>query len=67
VRWTSAQEEATQLRREMIKLERSLGGIKLMEALPELVVIDVGHEHIAIHEARSSASRLWPWSIPLLA
>jgi small subunit ribosomal protein S2 len=45
--------EATQLRREMVKLERSLGGIKSMEALPDaLFVIDVGHEHIAIHEAR---------------
>jgi small subunit ribosomal protein S2 len=27
--------EATQLRREMVKLERSLGGIKGMEALPD--------------------------------
>jgi small subunit ribosomal protein S2 len=45
--------EATQLRREMIKLERSLGGIQKMEALPDaLFVVDVGHEHIAIHEAR---------------
>src|SRR6202050_1955184 len=45
--------EATQLRREMVKLERSLGGITRMEALPDaLFVIDVGHEHIAIHEAR---------------
>jgi small subunit ribosomal protein S2 len=45
--------EATQLRREMIKLERSLGGIKEMGALPDvLFVVDVGHEHIAIHEAR---------------
>ncbi len=45
--------EATMLRREMIKLEKSLGGIKLMEALPDvLFVVDVGHEHIAIHEAR---------------
>jgi len=45
--------EATQLRREMIKLERSLGGIQHMEALPDaLFVIDVGHEHIAIHEAK---------------
>ncbi|MGH8206894.1 MAG: 30S ribosomal protein S2, partial [Steroidobacteraceae bacterium] len=45
--------EATQLRREMIKLERSLGGIQKMEALPDaLFVIDVGHEHIAIHEAK---------------
>ena len=45
--------EATMLRREMIKLEKSLGGIKLMEALPDvLFVVDVGHEHIAIHEAK---------------
>ena len=45
--------EATQLRREMDKLERSLGGIKHMEALPDaLFVVDVGHENIAIHEAK---------------
>jgi small subunit ribosomal protein S2 len=44
--------EATQLRREMDKLEKSLGGIKDMESLPDaLFVIDVGHEKIAIHEA----------------
>ena len=44
--------EATQLRREMEKLERSLGGIKAMESLPDVMfVIDVGHEKIAIHEA----------------
>jgi small subunit ribosomal protein S2 len=37
----------------MIKLERSLGGIKSMESLPDaLFVVDVGHEHIAIHEAK---------------
>src|SRR3989440_693520 len=45
--------EATQLRREMDKLERSLGGIKGMESLPDaLFVVDVGHEKIAIHEAK---------------
>jgi small subunit ribosomal protein S2 len=45
--------EATMLRREMVKLEKSLGGIKQMESLPDvLFVVDVGHEHIAIHEAR---------------
>src|SRR5689334_843061 len=45
--------EATRLRREMDKLERSLGGIKNMEALPDaLFVVDVGHERIAIHEAK---------------
>jgi small subunit ribosomal protein S2 len=44
--------EATQLRREMDKLERSLGGIKNMDSLPDaMFVIDVGHEKIAIHEA----------------
>jgi len=45
--------EATMLRREMVKLEKSLGGIKNMGALPDaLFVIDVGHEHISIHEAK---------------
>ena len=45
--------EATQLRREMIKLDRSLGGIKNMESLPDvLFVVDVGHEKIAITEAK---------------
>src|SRR5262249_29035701 len=45
--------EATQLRREMDKLERSLGGIKNMESLPDdMFVVDVGHEKIAIHEAQ---------------
>ena len=45
--------EATQLRREMDKLERSLGGIKHMESLPDaLFVVDVGHENIAMHEAK---------------
>jgi small subunit ribosomal protein S2 len=45
--------EAQALRREREKLERSLGGIKEMEGLPDvLFVIDVGHEKIAIHEAK---------------
>ncbi len=45
--------EAQGLRREREKLERSLGGIKAMESLPDLLfVVDVGHEKIAIHEAR---------------
>lgn len=44
--------EATQLRREMDKLEKSLGGIKNMESLPDaLFVIDVGYHKIAIAEA----------------
>ncbi len=45
--------EAQSLRREMEKLQKSLGGIKEMAALPDvLFVIDVGHERIAVHEAR---------------
>jgi len=45
--------EAQMLRREMDKLLRSLGGIREMSALPDaLFVIDVGHEEIAIHEAK---------------
>jgi len=45
--------EAQMLRREMDKLLKSLGGIRDMSALPDaLFVIDVGHEEIAIHEAR---------------
>ena len=45
--------EGTQLRREQDKLERSLGGIKAMDSLPDaLFVVDVGHEKLAIDEAR---------------
>jgi small subunit ribosomal protein S2 len=45
--------EAQGLRREREKLEHSLGGIKEMDALPDvLFVIDVGHEKIALSEAR---------------
>jgi len=45
--------EVLQLTRERDKLERSLGGIKDMNGLPDaLFVVDVGHESIAIAEAR---------------
>jgi small subunit ribosomal protein S2 len=45
--------EAQTLRREMDKLTRSLGGIKDMNALPDAIfVVDVGHEEIAVHEAK---------------
>ncbi len=45
--------EVLQLHREEEKLERTLGGIKDMGGLPDAVfVIDVGHEKIAVHEAR---------------
>ena len=44
--------EVLGLRREMEKLERSIGGIKDMNGLPDVMfVIDVGHEKIAISEA----------------
>jgi len=44
--------EILRLSRERDKLERALGGIKKMEALPDAIfVIDVGHEEIAIREA----------------
>jgi len=41
------------LNREQEKLERSLGGIKEMKSLPDVMfVVDVEHEDIAIREAR---------------
>ena len=45
--------EQLELQREMEKLEASLGGIKNMNGLPDaLFVVDVGHEEIAIQEAK---------------
>jgi small subunit ribosomal protein S2 len=45
--------EALTMSRSLEKLERSLGGIKNMNGLPDaMFVIDVGHERIAISEAR---------------
>ncbi|MCG8427075.1 MAG: 30S ribosomal protein S2 [Chromatiales bacterium] len=45
--------EALGLKRELEKLERSLGGIKNMEGLPDVMfVVDTGHEDIAVAEAR---------------
>jgi len=44
--------EALSLTRELDKLERSLGGIKDMNSLPDaLFIIDVGYERIAVQEA----------------
>jgi len=44
--------EALGLSRERTKLERSLGGIKNMEGLPDaLFIVDVGYEKIAVTEA----------------
>ncbi len=45
--------EALTLRRELEKLDKSLGGVKAMERLPDaLFVVDTGYEKIAIAEAR---------------
>ena len=47
-----SKKEALGLTREWEKLDRTLGGIKNMERLPDaLFVVDVGHERIAITEA----------------
>ncbi len=48
-----SKKEVLGLKREMFKLERSLGGIKEMDSLPDAVfVVDVAHEDIAVKEAR---------------
>jgi len=45
--------EVMGLLREKEKLDKSLGGIKNMQALPDaLFVIDIGHENIAVLEAK---------------
>ncbi|QAU23502.1 30S ribosomal protein S2 [Dyella sp. M7H15-1] len=45
--------EVLALRRERAKLENSLGGIKNMNRLPDaLFVVDIGHENIAVQEAK---------------
>jgi small subunit ribosomal protein S2 len=47
-----SKKEALMLRREMEKLDRSLGGIKDMRGIPDaMFVVDVGHEKIAVNEA----------------
>jgi small subunit ribosomal protein S2 len=48
-----SKKEALQLKREMTKLQQSLGGIKDMNALPDaMFVIDVGFHKIAVTEAK---------------
>ena len=48
-----SKKEALNLSREMEKLSRSLGGIKDMNGLPDAIfIIDVGHEKIAVAEAK---------------
>ncbi len=47
-----SKKERLSLHRELMKLERSLGGIKHMERLPDvLFIVDVGHEKIAVAES----------------
>jgi len=47
-----SKKEALTLERERVKLERSLGGIKNMQGLPDaLFVVDVKSEYIAVSEA----------------
>ena len=47
-----SKKEALSFRRSLSKLQRSLGGIKHTESLPDvLFVVDVGHEKIAVMEA----------------
>jgi small subunit ribosomal protein S2 len=48
-----SKKELLDLDRERVKLEKSLGGIKEMSGLPDAVfVVDVGHEYIAVSEAK---------------
>jgi len=48
-----AKKEALQYQREIAKLQRSLGGIKTLDALPDaLFIIDVGYQKGAVAEAR---------------
>ena len=47
-----SKKEVLTLQRELTKLQRSLGGIKNMGGLPDIMfVVDVGHESLAITEA----------------
>jgi len=49
-----SKKEALLMRREIDKLQRSIGGIKEMASLPDaLFIIDVGHEKNAIAEAKT--------------
>ena len=46
--------EALMMTRELAKLEKGLGGIKHMRSLPDaLFIVDVGHEGIAVKEAKT--------------
>lgn len=48
----STKKERLQLEREVTRLDQSFGGIKKMNNLPDAVIVmDVGHEQIAVQEA----------------
>ena len=48
-----SKKEALGLKRQLEKLERSVGGIKNMRGIPDaMFVVDTGHEDIAVAEAR---------------
>jgi len=48
-----SKKEALSLTREQEKLEKFLGGIKMMNSLPSVIfVVDPNHEHIAVKEGR---------------
>ena len=48
-----AKKEALGYKRELEKLERSIGGIKEMGGLPDAIfIVDVGHENGAVVEAK---------------
>lgn len=53
------------MEREQTKLQASLGGIREMGGLPDLLfVIDVKKKHWPLPKPTSWASRLWPWLTP---
>ena len=59
--------EALMTQRELAKLEKSIGGIKEMGALPDaLFVIDVGYHKIAVSEAKKLCTvftHIFPFSV----
>jgi len=62
-----SKKEQLMFARELEKLEKDIGGIQDMTALPDAIfVIDVGYHKIAIAEARKLGFRWWPWLIPTI-
>ena len=45
--------EQLKMKREYIKIERALGGVRKLDKIPgAIIVVDANYEHIAVHEAR---------------